>query len=58
MKEMTKRLITSIFLFPIVILSIYYSGLYLIALLVIFYLICIYEILKIVKILDLIFLAI
>ena len=46
MNELTKRLITSIFLFPIVILSIYYSGLYLIALLVIFYLICFYEILK------------
>ena len=46
MNELTKRLITSIFLFPIVILSIYYSGLYLIGLLVVFYLICFYEILK------------
>ena len=46
MDELTKRLITSIFLFPIVILSIYYSGLYLIGLLVVFYLICFYEILK------------
>ena len=46
MDELTKRLITSIFLFPIIILSIYYSGLYLIGLLVVFYLICFYEILK------------
>ena len=46
MKELKKRIITSIILFPILMTSIYYSGPLLIALLIFFYFICIYEIYK------------
>jgi phosphatidate cytidylyltransferase len=56
--ELTKRILTSIILFLILFLAIIYSGLYLIILLITFYLLSVYEVIKNTKNLSFIFFSV